>query len=157
MPGPINVRTDVDASEEDLSLLAGLTAIPRNITFTPAAGEATHCSVTLQVVDANGDAVEEVFVFPVWISDAATGVGVSTTPDAIAALAGSGVDIITATITTKKAILAQTLADGSYVLDITEATAGEQATIYVAATIPGCPNSGRTAVSRILTADDFGS
>jgi len=129
--------------------------VARYLTFSPAAGGASnHSYVTIQVVDAYGNAVEECFMFPVWLSDVATGVGVSTKADAMAALSSNGVDIITAAITTIKCLFCQTLATGKYVLDITEATAGDR-DFYIAALIPGGPNSGRIAVSRVVATADF--
>lgn len=152
MPGPINLRTDVTVTEADLELLTGLTAKVQDITFTFAVGASNHCSVTLQAVDADGEDVAESLIFPVWLSDAATGIGLAAAaPDALAALAGSAdIGILTAI----KALLVQTAADGSYVLDINDA-AGQ--VFYVAAEIPGCPNSGKVAVSRVTSAADFGS
>lgn len=130
--------------------------VARYITFTPAVGaSSTKCAVTIQVVDAYGKAVAESLVFWVWLSNAATGIGLSSYSDTIAVLAGGGVDILTETVTTVKAILVQTLATGKYILDITEATTADQPKIYVAALIPGGPNFDRIAVSRILTAADF--
>ena len=130
--------------------------VARYLTFTPAVGaSSTKCALTIQVVDAYGNAVKESFVFWLWLSNAATGIGLSAYSDTIAVLSGGGADILTETVTTVKAILCQTLATGKYILDITEATTADQPKIYVAAMIPGGPNSGRIAVSRILTADDF--
>lgn len=165
MGGPINLRTDGVVTEAELNLLSGLTALAaelnllsgltvavQDITFTFAAGASNHCSVTLQAVDADGEDVAESLIFAVWLSDAATGIGLAATPpDALAALTGS-VDV--GILTAATALLVQTKADGSYVLDINDA-AGQ--VFYVAAEIPGCPNSGKVAVSRVTSAADFGT
>ena len=128
--------------------------VARGLTFTPAPGISEHCSVTLQVVDAYGNDVAESLIFPVWLSDAATGIGLAAAaPDGINVLAtapANGVDI--GILFAAKALLIQTKADGSYILDIYDA-AGQ--VFYVAATIPGGPNAGRIVVSRVLAAADF--
>jgi len=129
--------------------------VARYLTFSPAAGGAsTHSYVTIQVVDAYGKAVKESFIFWVWLSNAATGIGLSSYSDAMAVIT-YGADFIVIANTGVNLILVQTDANGKYVLDITEGTTGDQPKIYVAATIPGGPNAGRITVSRILTAADF--
>jgi len=128
------------------------TGIARKLTFSPAAGGVSnHCSVSIQVVDAYDNAVAESFVFNLWLSDAVTGLGVAATPpDALTALSSYGHDI--GILTAASALVVQTLANGKYILDITDA-AGQ--IFYVAAVIPGGPNAGRTIVSRVLSAADF--
>ena len=128
--------------------------VARYITFSPAAGGASnHCYATIQVVDAYGNAVAESFMFWVWISDVATGIGLSAKSDAMAVIT-DGADFIAIAYTNGNLIFVQTDATGKYVLDITEATAGDR-DFYIAATIPGGPNAGRIAVSRVLTTADF--
>lgn len=135
--------------------LNALTGVARDIKFSPAAGGAsTHSYVTIQVVDAYGNNVAESLVFWVWLSDVATGIGLSSYSDAMAVIT-YGADLIAIAATGGNLILVQTDATGKYVLDITEGTTADQPKIYVAATIPGGPNAGRTTVSRILTAADF--
>jgi len=128
--------------------------VARYLTISPAAGGASnHCYTTIQVVDAYGNAVKESLIFWVWISDVATGIGISAKSDAMAVIT-YGIDFIVIAQTALNLILVQADANGKYVLDITEATAGDR-DFYVAATIPGGPNAGRTVVSRVLTTADF--
>ena len=129
------------------------TGIARNITFTPKAGGANVCEVKLQVVDAYGDAVAEAFNFIVWLSDAATGIGLTGTDASGTVKAKSACGTDFKVLTAKKAILVQTLADGSYTLEITAST---KTAFYVAATIPGGPNAGRTTVSTVLATANYG-
>lgn len=127
--------------------------VARNITFTPAAGAANVCEVKLQVVDAYGKAVAEGLVFNLWLSDAATGLGVTATDASgtVQAKSDAGHDL--GIHTAKKSLVVQTLADGSYTLEITDTA---KTAFYVAAQIPGGPNAGRTVVSTVLATANYG-
>lgn len=108
--------TSVTATAAELNAAEGL---PFDYTITPAAGAANVCEVTIQALDANGDEIAHVAPLLVWLSDAATGAGLTdvSASGAVAAAAGS-TDL--AALTAKKALMVQTAADGSYVLSITD-------------------------------------
>jgi len=120
-------------------------------TFTPAAGGANVCEVTIQAKDEDGADLARAVPFLLWLTDAATGIGLTGTAasGAVAAKAASGTDF--AALTAKKAIIAQTKADGSYVLSITDTA---KTLYYVAAMALGY---GVPSVSAQLEATDYGS
>lgn len=87
-------------------------------TFSPAAGAATICNVTIQAQDGLGNNITGPVVVDLWLSDAASGTGLTaTTPS-------GGISVTTgtlfATLTTSKAVRAQTNATGGLVLQITD-------------------------------------
>jgi hypothetical protein len=91
----------------------------RNVTLTPAAGTANQSLVTLQLKDAAGNAIAVVTPIDVWLSDAATGIGLTgTTASGAVAAGASGTDL--GVLTTKKAITSLTDATGKYILAITD-------------------------------------
>lgn len=81
-------------------------------------GSANHCSVSLQVQDCMGNALQGVYSFDLYLSDAATGIGLTATTASggIAALASSGT--VLGALTTSKAISVTTNAAGLFILDI---------------------------------------
>jgi len=131
-------------------LNAAATGGPASITFSPAAGSANVCEVTVTIKNAAGATLAGVFNFDLWLSDAATGAGLTATTasGAVAAKASSGADL--AVLTTKKAIRVQTLATGIYILSITDTA---KTLFYVAAQVPG---TGKTVVSSQLATGNYG-
>ena len=125
--------------------------MPANVTFAAAAGAANVCDVTITVKDAAGATIAGVFNLDVWLSDAATGVGLTgtTTSGTVQAKAASGADI--GTYTAKKALRVQTLATGIYILEITDTA---KTAFYVAASLP---STGATKVSTQLAAGNYGA
>ena len=109
--------TQVTASANDLNASS---SIPFDYTLTPAAGAANVCEVTIQAKDPDGAAIAHVVPLLVWLSDAATGAGLTATTASgnVEAKAASGT--VLSALTAKKALLVQTLADGSFVLSITD-------------------------------------
>lgn len=91
-----------------------------SVKFTPAAGGSNVCEITLQVIDNEDRAVAGVFNLDLWLSDAASGAGLTATTASgtVAAKASSGQDM--GTLTSKKALRIQTLATGAYILSITD-------------------------------------
>jgi hypothetical protein len=147
-PTELNKLDGVTASTAELNLTDGLAA---GLSFTPAAGGANVCEVTIQVQDAAGASLSGVFTLVVVLSDAATGVGLTGTAASgtVQAKSASGTDL--GALTAKKALMVQTLADGSYVLEITDT---ENTEYYVAASIP---STGVSAVSAQLETSDYGT
>jgi hypothetical protein len=87
-------------------------------------------------------------LFLLHLSDDATGLGLTATDASgtVTAKAASGTDF--GVLTAKKALLAQTKADGSFILEITDTA---KTSFYVIATpLVGCAPSGSAA---LITAD----
>jgi hypothetical protein len=126
----------------------------RYLTFTPAAGASTICNVTIQVVDTRGQAVAGIFNILVWLSDAATGLGVTSTTASGTVTAKSSYGTLMGSITAKFCVLLQTLANGSVVLEITDSS---KTLFYVAAAIPGGAQNGEICVSDKLATANYGA
>lgn len=94
--------------------------IATTATIVAVASTANVSLVTFTLKDFEGNTVAEVRMLDIWLSDAATGAGLTATTasGAVAAAAASGADI--GTLTTKKALRVQTLATGLYTLSITD-------------------------------------
>ena len=95
--------------------------IPTNVTITNAQGATSNiCNVTFQVTDTSGNAVAGFFSLDVWLSDAATGGGLTATTASggIAAAASGGA--VFGVETTSKAVFVQTNSSGAFVLAITD-------------------------------------
>jgi hypothetical protein len=124
--------------------------VPFTFTMTPAQGAANVCEVTVQAVDYFGHALAQVTNFDLWLSDAATGAGLTalTASGAVAAKAASGTDLVV--YTAKKALRVQTDATGKYILSITDTVKN---LFKVCAAIP---DSGTTVVGATLTAGNYG-
>jgi hypothetical protein len=126
-------------------------ALAESFTFTPAAGAANVCDVTIQAVNASGDSVAGVFNLDVQLSDAATGVGLTATSASGTVTAKSASGAVIGTYTAKKALRVQTLADGSFVLEITDTA---KTGFYPVAIQPA---SGQAIVGDQLVTADYGS
>ena len=133
---------------------------PFSVTMTPAADAAASNSttVTVQIVDYFGTSVAGVFNFDIWLSDAATGAGLTaTTASGTVANGGNaGGTVVTAagadfaTYTAKKALYVQTDATGKYTLKITDTAK----TAFKVAAIN--PADGQTVVGATLSAANYG-
>lgn len=124
---------------------------PYTATAAVEAGASDVAEVTITVKDIGGDAVSGPVNMDVWLSDDAAGTGVTAT-----AASGTVTDktagttgIVLGTYTAKKALRVQTLADGTYVLAITDSAATE----FVVCCNPG----GRTVVVATLAAASYGA
>ena len=124
--------------------------IPSDIAFAIAAGGANVSEITIAVTDIGGNTIAGVHNLNVILSDAATGVGLTGTSASgtVQAKSASGTDL--AALTAKKALVVQTLVDGTYILEITDTA---KTGFYVAA---GIPSHGLLEVSRVLVSGDFG-
>lgn len=153
--------TLVTATAAELNALDGITAtvgelnltdnMPANITFAAASAAANVCEVTITVKDAAAATIASVFNLDVWLSDAATGAGLTgtTASGTVQAKAASGADI--GTYTSKKALRVQTLATGIYILEITDTA---KTGFYPCATLP---STGATIVGTQLVAGNYGA
>lgn len=114
------------------------TGIPFNVGITNGVGASANiANVTMQVQDCYGNAIAGVFEFDLYLSDAATGVGLTaTTASGGIAAATSGGTVLGA-LTTSKAVRVTTNAAGQFVLAITDTA--KTAFFPVAGLIPGLP------------------
>lgn len=121
----------------------------QNIEFDFTVGEADHSTCTISLKDRNGTAIGESMPILVWISDSAVGAGLAAVgPTGLAEVSGHGAFI--QEVTAEKSLIALTDAGGELQIDITDDTTKSY---YVCAV---CLAGGSIAVSRIMTADDFG-
>jgi hypothetical protein len=123
----LNGNTIITEEVTDVGSLSnqyGVTALngkilPAGVTFSIAPGAATHCVVTIQVVDNGGNAITGYpWDMDLILSDTSTGTGITaTTPS-------GGISITTGTAlntyTANKALYVQSNANGVVVLNITD-------------------------------------
>lgn len=91
-----------------------------SVHISAAAGAANISDVTFQVQDGAGNNITGVFNFEVYLSDAATGAGLTATTASGTVTAASGGGVVRSTLTAKKDLLVQTNASGVFVLEITD-------------------------------------
>ena len=119
----------------EIGLSSDRTLIVRNqvdsILITVAAGASNVCTATLQAQNNEGFNVSLGCIMHVWLSDAATGLGITANANTSEVTAGTGA--LLGILTTEKSWLIQTDATGKAVLSITDT--GKHAT-YIAAQSP---------------------
>lgn len=153
MPGRTTKFRALEATEQ-LTASGAVTLesvkLVASATFTPAAGGANVSEVTIQLKDGDGTNIATARNLEIWLSDAATGLGITgtTASGTVQAKAASGT-VLTA-VTAKKHILAQTLANGSFVLEITDTA---KTGFYVAVRNP---TTGGIHVSAQLVTGNYG-
>lgn len=92
---------------------------PDQVAMTAGVGTTNQTLVTLQAINNEGANHAAVLEMTLWLSDAATGVGLTATTASGAVGAGaSGTDL--GALTTKKALRVLTDAGGKYILAITD-------------------------------------
>ena len=111
--------TSVDFEDGATIKLAG-TATVDDLVFTYTSGAANVSNVWIQAANADGDTIALVWMGPIWLSDAATGAGLTatTTSGTVQALTGNGTDF--GTLTSKKALYSQSNVAGLYGLEVTD-------------------------------------
>jgi len=156
----LNALDGITSTVTELNLIDGLTTIvgelnllddaPADITLVAASAGTNVCEVTITVVDSAGVAIAECFNLDVWLSDAATGAGVTATAASgtVAVKSASGVDF--EVVTAKKYTRVQTLATGIYILEITDTA---KTGFYACAVIPSI---GKTVIGTQLVTGDYG-
>ena len=107
--------------------------------------------VTITVKDANGDTLAGVYNLDVWLSDAATGAGLTGTSASGTVTAKTASGAVVGTYSAKKALRVQTLATGVFILEITDTA---KTAFYVCAALP---TSGEAQVATVLATADYGS
>jgi hypothetical protein len=111
----LNGATLFDGNENPVSGVAKAASA----TFSPASSTSNVCLVTIQVLDGSGNAITGPVNLDIWLSDAATGLGLTATSASGTVVAGaSGTDL--GDYTAKKAKRVQTTAAGLYILQITD-------------------------------------
>lgn len=156
----LNILDGATLDVNELNKLDGVTAttaelnltdnMPATATLSPAAGASNVCLVTITVKDAAGVAMAASQSIEVWLSDAATGIGLTgTTASGAVAAGAAGTDMFT--YTSKKHLKVQTSATGVYILSITDSA---KTGFYVCAKLPG---RGNTQVSAQLVSDNYGA
>jgi len=122
---------------------------PTTATFTFTAGASNVANVLITLKNSLGQTITGVWPLTVWLSDAATGVGLTATAASgtVQAKSASGTDL--AALTAKKALAVQTLANGTYTLEI---TATAKTAYYVGVSMP----NGKSVISRVMATGDYG-
>ena len=120
-----------------------------DITYAYAQGASSNITlITIQAADKNGNPISGVRFLDIFLSDAATGIGVTgTTASGAVAAGAAGTDIVDSTAKKVKRIL--TDATGKYILSITDTA---KTGFYVATVIPA---TGILNVSRQLITADY--
>jgi len=121
------------------------------VEISAAAGGADEALVTFSVVDANGVAIAGVHHLDILLSDAATGAGLTATTASGNVEAATDAGLVIDTYTAKKALRVQTLADGTFILSITDTSATEFYPVAIN------PYTGNAVVGTQLAAEDYGS
>lgn len=157
----IDIEKVTATADEINTALDGITAtvgelnvcddIPADISFVAAAGASTICDVTITVKDAAGVAIAEAFILDVWLSDAATGVGLTGTSTSGTVTNKFASGAVFSTYTAKKDLRVQTLATGIFILEITDTA---KTAFYVCAKLS---STGKTVISTVLATADYGA
>lgn len=149
--GSLDVESggEIDIESGGLFKVAGAAAIA-SISFAPAAGGANVCEVTITLKDGAGVALAYPMPLIVWLSDAATGVGLTDTSASgtVQGKAASGASF--SILSAKKAMIVQPLATGVYILEITDTA---KTGFYVCA---AAPCTGKVFVSAQLITANYG-
>lgn len=131
-------------------LVAQASTVVNSFSMVAAAGGSNVCEVTITAKDADGNTLAGVFNFDLWLSDAASGAGLTATTASGAVDVKTNSGAVLGTLTAKKALRVQTLATGVFVLSITDAA---KTAFKVCAQAPG---SGKTIVGVTLATGNFG-
>jgi predicted RecA/RadA family phage recombinase len=123
---------------------------PASFSFVAAAGGANVSEVTVTPRDAAGAALTGVRNFDVWLSDAATGAGLTATTASGTVTAKSSEGVVLNTFTAKKHLGVQTKAAGTFVLEITDSA---KTGFYVCVKNPA---TGLVSVSAQLITANYG-
>ena len=127
------------------------TDLAGTVTFAAAAGGANVCEVTITVKEPDGTTIADPHNLDVWLSDAATGTGLTATAASGTVTAKTASGAVLGTYTAKKALRVQTLATGIFILEITDSS---KTAYYVCAAEPGL---GKTTVATVLATADYGA
>jgi hypothetical protein len=144
----LNKLDNCTATTAELNLVDGQ---PATVAFAIAAGGANVAEVTITVKDAAGATLTGIRNLEVWLSDAATGAGLTGTTASGTVQAKSASGTVLTALTAKKHLTVQTLAAGTFVLEITDSA---KTGFYVAVKNP---MSGAPIVSTQLVTGSYGA
>ena len=143
----LNILDGVTATAAELNELDGMIA---GFTFAAASAGTNIAEVTVTAVEADGTTtVASPVIFTLWLSDAATGAGLTSTSASGTVTVKSASGAVIGTLSAKKSLVVQALATGVFILEITDSA---KTTFYVCAQSP----HGETKVSTILATGDYG-
>jgi hypothetical protein len=145
----LNILDGVTASTAEINQLDNRIA---SFTLAPAAGGSNVCEVTITPKDAAGATIVTNSPFIVYLSDAASGLGLTGTAASGTVTAKSAEGAVLGTLEAKKSILCQGKAtEGTFVLEITDTG---KTGYYVCAV---SPVTGGVTVSAQLETGDYGT
>ncbi len=140
--GQFHMSGSVEFDPNELALAA-------KVSISAAAGTTNQTLVTFQFKDGAGNNLAACVPIDIWLSDAATGIGLTATTASGAVGAGaSGTDF--GALTAKKAIRSLTDATGKYILAITDTL---KTGFFPCCSIPG---TGQIAVGAQLQTANYG-
>ena len=150
MSNVLNGHRSAESGNKNAPFVEGVN-VPTSFSFAFTAGAANVAEVAISVLDGTAALLAGARPFKVWLSDSATGVGLTSTSASgtVQAKSASGADF--GALTAKKALVVQPLSTGIYTLEITDTS---KTTFYVAVQ---CPYSGHVIVSRIMATADYGA
>lgn len=125
-------------------------SVPAYAEFSPAAGGSNVSEVTVVWRDGEGNLVTGPMLFNLWLSDAATGVGLTGTSASGTVTAKAASGVVWDTQSAKKALTCQALGSGAFVLEITDTA---KTGFYVCAQNPV---TGEVHVSSQLVTANYG-
>lgn len=123
---------------------------PATITTSAAAGGSNVCEVTFAVKNSAGTTIAAVHQFDLYLSDAATGAGLTATTASGTVTVKTASGVVIDTQVSKKALRVQTLATGVFVLEITDTA---KTAFYPVAVLPA---TGRANVGTQLITGNYG-
>ena len=137
----------VTATDADLNATSGLL---NSFSFVAASAASTVCEVTVTALDPDGATLAQPVIFDIWLSDAATGAGLTGTSASGTVTVKSASGAVLVEAAAKKHLVVQALATGIFTLEITDSA---KTTFYV------CAKNGKGGVnvSTILATGDYGA
>ena len=150
-PMVLDGSKQIDTLDVSDNLKMGGVEVPAACSFSYASAAANVSEVTVTVLGADGLILAGVWTLVLHLSDAATGVGLTGTAASgtVNAKAASGTDH--AALTAKKSLLVQTLAAGTYILEITDSS---KTGYYPSASVTG---SGALSIGAQMVSGDYGA
>lgn len=137
------------AASEVIESLNAVHSNPATVTIAAAAAGTNVCEVTYTVKDINGTAMTVPTLLTVYLSDSSAGTGLTATSASGTVTAKAASGEVFGTLTSKKALTVQTLANGTFVLEITDTA---KTTFY-----PCCYIAGKApTVGTILATGNYG-
>lgn len=155
MSGTIPKKTGFGSRKRTTDVLSGLVVgghtVPTLLTFTFAKNATqygTECEIS--VCNKDGQVIPGIHMLDVYLTNSATGEGVTATDPASTVTAKAASGTILQTATAKKVFKVATLSTGKFTLQILDDAT--PVLLYVAAAIPGI---GKIQVSRKTVAEDY--